>query len=320
VDSLNLKFHGYSSGHPIFACNHNGCNQVFVSREEQRAHQQVQHTAGHSRLEQASPYKCVECKQSLSSTADLLRHSKEQQHRPYGCECGIFFSRLDILNRHLDSFSIDIPPYPCKYCRRHRGQNGFRRWDHYKQHVRNYHHHDVEDQVSAAVSWKKQYVFPVCTHPDCPKFRAPEFQQLSRSTKEADKPFQTQSEYSKHMRDEHNECLYPCDVVGCERIGRKGYFREKDMIKHRREQHPDAAPYQSVERETKHRCTEPGCGAILDLSSLYHHYWIHECERQQLRDVYQLRSPRMRFNTLSLVSLPPTSEAALDAFGSSTSE
>jgi hypothetical protein len=32
---------------------------------------------------------------------------------------------------------------------------------------------------------------------------------------------------------------------------------------------------------------------------------------------YQLRSPRMRFKTLSPVSLPPTSEAALDAFGSS---
>jgi uncharacterized Zn-finger protein len=245
------------------------------------AHQKLPHTAGHSRLEPTSPYQCVECKQSLPTKADLLRHGKAQQHRPYGCECGIFFSRLDVLNRHLKSFGTDIPLYPCKYCRRHRGENGFRRLDHYKQHVRNYHHHDAEDQVSAsaespAASWKNQYVFPVCTHPDCPKFRAPEFQQLSRSAKEADKPFQTQSEYTKHMRDEHNECLYPCDVGGCERVGRKGYFREKDMIKHRREQHPDAAPYQSVERETKHRCTEPGCGAILDLSSISNHYWGHE--------------------------------------------
>jgi len=121
-----------------------------------------------------------------------------------------------------------------------------------------------------------KFVFPVCTHPDCPKFREPEFQQLSRSAKEAGKPFHSQSEYTKHMRDEHNECLYPCDVAGCERIGRKGYFREKDLIKHRREQHPDAAPYNLLKRELKYRCTEPGCGAVLEPSSIKWHHDMHD--------------------------------------------
>ena len=54
--------------------------------------------------------------------------------------CGSLFSRLDVLNRHLESFSSEDPKYPCTYCKLPRGPNGFRRLDHLKQHIRDYHH------------------------------------------------------------------------------------------------------------------------------------------------------------------------------------
>jgi len=84
------------------------------------------------------------------------------------------------------------------------------------------------------------------------------------------------------MREEHNECAFPCDVERCDRVGRRGYFREKDMIKHRREAHPDADSYQPTERQLKYRCTEPGCGALLDPSSAKNHQLSHVYKGKQL--------------------------------------
>jgi hypothetical protein len=167
-----------------------------------------------------------------------------------------------------------MPEWPCQYCRRHRGENGFRRLDHLRQHMRNYHHHESDGQPLAPEGSRGnlKYIFPVCSHADCPKYRGIDFQELPRSQKEADRPFASQSEYTKHMREEHEECAYPCDVEGCDRVGRRGYFREKDMLRHRSQQHPDALPYQVTKREMKHRCMEPGCNALLDLSSLQWHY------------------------------------------------
>jgi len=219
---------------------------------------------------------CVECGESFTSQADLLRHAKEKQHQPYSCGCGAFFSRLDVLYRHLKSLGTDAPKYTCKYCRRHRGANGFRRLDHLTQHIRNYHHLEMDDESTRVSAPRFELHFPVCTHPDCPQYRDEAFKTLPRSTQKTNRPFPTQSAYTKHMREEHNECAFPCDVQGCDRVGKRGYFREKDMIKHRRESHLDAPPYQPSERDSKYRCTEPGCGAVLDPSSTYWHRRAHE--------------------------------------------
>jgi uncharacterized short protein YbdD (DUF466 family) len=78
------------------------------------------------------------------------------------------------------------------------------------------------------------------------------------------------------MRDEHNECTFPCDVPGCTRIGRRGYFREKDLLNHRRQEHPDAPNYAVTKREVRLRCTESGCDALLDPSSMDYHLYVHE--------------------------------------------
>ncbi|KAJ8060032.1 hypothetical protein OCU04_011643 [Sclerotinia nivalis] len=86
------------------------------------------------------------------------------------------------------------------------------------------------------------------------------------------------------MREEHNESTFPCNIAGCSRVGRRGYFREKDLIKHRRQEHPEDESYIPVGKGTRYQCTEPGCNAILDQSSIHGHHFVHEwTNRQQER-------------------------------------
>jgi hypothetical protein len=266
--------HAKCSNHSAYGCEVTSCDRTFISRAERDAHERRPHISGHGRLSTSTPNDCIECDETLCSKADLLRHAKETQHQPYGCECGALFSRLDVLNRHLESFSTDDPKHPCKFCKLHRGPNGFRRLDHLMQHIRNYHHLELEDEAAMAES-RLKYVFPVCSHPDCPQYRDETFKRLPRKTQAENKPFSSQSAYTKHMREEHNECPFPCDISGCCRTGRRGYFREKDLLKHRRQAHPDAPKYAVAKRELRVRCTEPDCDALLDPSSMNYHLDYH---------------------------------------------
>ncbi|PMD45466.1 hypothetical protein L207DRAFT_508346 [Hyaloscypha variabilis F] len=274
------EWHAKEHNHGAFSCHMTGCIRTFISRWERDVHQAKPHISGHGRIPTSTPNDCVECSETLRTKADLLRHAKESQHQPYGCECGALFSRLDVLHRHLESFSNEDPKYPCKYCKLHRGPNGFRRMDHLKQHIRNYHHLETDDETIGAAA-RLKYVFPVCSHPECPQFRDETFKKLPRKAQAENKPFSSQSAYTKHMRDEHNECAFPCDVPGCTRIGRRGYFREKDLLKHRRQEHPDAPNYEVTQRELRLRCTESGCDALLDPSSMEYHLLRHECRAWQ---------------------------------------
>jgi hypothetical protein len=237
--------------------------------------------------------KCQECQEVFRSKGDLLQHAMERQHRPYGCECGALFSRLDVYYRHLESLDETDPKYPCIYCRRHRGAEGFRRKDHLTQHIRNYHHHEVDEPVTGLPSKPKsrlRYSFPVCPHLGCPHYRDEAFKQLPRSVQQETKPFSSMSVYTKHMREEHDECSFPCDVSGCNRVGWRGYFREKDLMRHRKEQHPDAPTYHASKRDLCHQCTVPGCGSSLDQSSISNHYlWIH--------DEFSFNTTNQGFNT-----------------------
>lgn len=272
-----LDLHAKLTGHLSWACSLIGCRKTFSTYRERDAHQQRPHVLGHSRLDTPTPYNCVECGHCSSSKADLLRHARQLQHQPYACECGSSFSRLDVLNRHLEKFDPAEPKHPCKYCKRHRGPNGFQRLDHLMQHIRNYHHHEVDNGHGDDMDKSRlKYKIPTCPHPGCPAYRDETFKQQSQQIQQTDKPFASQSAFTKHMRDEHNECSFPCDVAGCERVGRRGYFREKDLLKHRRTQHPDAPPYAVEKRATQWTCTRPDCSAVLDFSSLRHHFRAHE--------------------------------------------
>lgn len=276
--TLGLNWHRRVTGHDGIQCTFADCDELFSCVSERIAHEKRPHVADHGRLRTLGYHDCIECETSFRSKAELLRHGKEQQHQPFGCKCGGLYSRLDVLNRHLEAFDTSEPKYPCTYCRNRRGPDGFRRRDHLMQHLRNYHHHEITQNTAQETesSSRLRYYFPVCPHPQCPKYRDETFKSSPRAIQQQTKPFSTQSAYTKHMRDEHNECAFPCDVVGCDRVGRRGYFREKDLLKHRRDQHEDAPPYEVAKRELRIRCTELGCNAVLEPSSMAEHVLNHE--------------------------------------------
>lgn len=49
--------------------------------------------------------------------------------------------------------------------------------------------------------------------------------------------FQTRGELTRHLREVHDESPFPCQERGCPRIGGKGFFREKDLLRHVEDHH-----------------------------------------------------------------------------------
>jgi hypothetical protein len=48
-----------------------------------------------------------------------------------------------------------------------------------------------------------------------------------------------QKDLTKHLREVHDESLNPCDFPGCGRVGKKGFFRKRDLLKHQKDYHDD---------------------------------------------------------------------------------
>lgn len=241
---------------------------------------------GHLQVQPLVPNSCHECKECFRSIAELYRHARAKQHSPYACKCGETFSRLDVLRRHLDRFRPETPRYPCLRCKRHRGDEGFTRKEHLRQHLRGYHHIEMEVHPSSLHRSNCQ----TCPDPNCPQYRGPEFLRLRRGEQEKQKPFASQAEYTKHMRDVHDDSPFPCDVLDCLKVGGRGYFREKDLLKHRKDQHPEAPPHVVAERHVLHSCQEPNCrytgnNGFKDPWSLVFHYDRHGYDRH---DSHQL--------------------------------
>ncbi|KAJ0352159.1 hypothetical protein COL154_002462 [Colletotrichum chrysophilum] len=86
------------------------------------------------------------------------------------------------------------------------------------------------------------------------------------------KPFSTQAEYTKHMKEAHDFTPFPCNVAGCIKTGKKGYSREKDLINHRKKEHPDASPYVPEPRDLRISCRFPECGALMAPNSVSYHW------------------------------------------------
>jgi hypothetical protein len=49
--------------------------------------------------------------------------------------------------------------------------------------------------------------------------------------------FASRGEYTKHMRQEHDETPFPCSKAGCKRVNGKGFFRKRDLMKHLKREH-----------------------------------------------------------------------------------
>jgi hypothetical protein len=182
---------------------------------------------------------CQQCDSQFSTRALLECHAKESQHLPYRCRCGTTFSRLDVLHRHIQTFQPEVS-YPCPHCKKRRGPRAFVRLDHLTQHLRGYHNIESVDESEVAHSQqssrKRKTTFS-CPHETCshPSGMAslPDEPAMHRT-------FLTRGEFTKHLREVHDESLFPCVEMGCCRIGGRGFFRKKDLLNHVKEHHTDA--------------------------------------------------------------------------------
>ncbi|KAF0328140.1 amp-binding enzyme protein [Colletotrichum asianum] len=272
--SWSLGDHARHRGHYAYQCNTAGCEERFVTVAEREGHQRRPHLEGHRRLETSHPFSCAECKEVFNSKAKLQQHANEAQHSPFACVCGRKFARLDVLNRHLDSLGNEMPKYPCSFCKKHRGNNGFKRRDHLVQHIRGYHKFEAEEKLGDILPSRrgKYGIPPVCPYPGCEFHRGDFFKDLSAEEQRSTKPFSTQAEYTKHMKEAHDFTPFPCNVAGCIKTGKKGYSREKDLINHRKKEHSEAAPYVPKPRDVRIACRFPGCGALMAPNSVSYHW------------------------------------------------
>ncbi|KAM0815464.1 hypothetical protein AB5N19_01258 [Seiridium cardinale] len=136
-----------------------------------------------------------------------------------------------------------MPKFPCTFCKSHRGNLGFRRRDHLVQHLRGYHKFDLEEinQISPPLRDIRLRNSPVCAHVECEYHRDSSFRDLPLEQQLEDRPFTKQSDLSKHLKEVHDETPFPCNFPGCDKVGGKGYIRQKDLMKHQTAKHPEFA-------------------------------------------------------------------------------
>ena len=245
-----MERHAFDSGHHPFECRQTGCEEAFSKRNELNKHQRVAHVAD-------------------------LEHGYSESSRV--CKCGEVFSRPDVLDRHLNGYILEIRKHPCIYCKRHRGEQSFKRKDHLMQHLRGYHHIGNDEKANIHKCEVSQLF---CPHASCPQHRGPAYFKLSWWDRQAIAPFGVKSEYTEHMRKIHNESPFPCDITGCSRVEGKGYFREADLIKHRKKEHPESPTYDSSKRSSLLSCQEPNCPdfgkrKFENRLGLYRHYYSY---------------------------------------------
>jgi len=187
----------------------------------------------HRRILKSNPYDCHECGATFNSTADLLNHARRRGHKLYACECSESFFNFNIFNRHLKAFGTAHPQYPCNHCKDRTGLNGFYRFENLRNHIRSF--HGIEEDQN--ISKHSRLHFPICPYDSCPQHRDGSYKTLSRTSQYITRPFKSQSTYSKHMREKHNESSFSCDVPGCPRISPHGYSSERGFWEHRSREH-----------------------------------------------------------------------------------
>jgi general transcription factor IIIA len=103
---------------------------------------------------------------------------------------------------------------------RYRGDNGFKRKDHLRQHIRNYHHIDDDvistDQEQVTISFN-------CPREGCGRIDM--------------NGFESKKLLTVHLKKDHPS-PFQCSEIGCHRIGTNGWLRRTDMIKHMKKAHP----------------------------------------------------------------------------------
>ncbi|KAI1126555.1 hypothetical protein F5Y10DRAFT_244566 [Nemania abortiva] len=282
---LDLMLHCRKTGHTSFFCKHFYCTGRFFSQFDLANHEQLPHSPSHHPVWDDSAITCAECNETFNNPSQLRKHAREKKHSPYACSCEVKFARNDVLGRHIASYLKENAKYPCTFCRRHRGKQAFRRRDHLVQHLRGYHKMEPEeiDDISPSLYRGKSQQTLTCPHANCEAYRGDAFKSLPTKEQLKQRPFQKQSDYNKHMRDVHKESTFPCRIAGCDRVGAKGYMREKDLMKHITDKHPEAPQY-IPSKPILYPC--PQCGDRLSSTqSLSDHEGSLRCQELQRRNL-----------------------------------
>jgi hypothetical protein len=200
-------------------CAVESCEFRYVSAQDGRNHMQTMHWAADT---------CDQCLEVFRCIQSLEMHTYMTGHIGFICkqdDCEKGFSRWDTYTRHQRTHQKDARRFPCKYCKKYKGKNGFKRKDHLTQHVRNY-HHIGEDDISSR-HWRKW----------CPKLDCTESRPAGVPMWSDQSAFPSSKECINHIRTEHDESEFSCPQPGCDRVNGKGYFRKNDLRAHLRKVH-----------------------------------------------------------------------------------
>ena len=206
------------------------------------SHNQSYEVRDHKRKEHGDFLSCDQCGEHFFTAQALSSHARSQDHAAHSCEveeCDSTFIRYQDLVRHQGQHRADVQRFPCDYCRKHRGPQAFKRKDHLTQHLRNYHHFELEE---SSYSNFMASADAHCPHLDCAQHRTrqDDTRYYWNPGLDGKPPFSKRSDFTEHMKKVHDESLFPCKKAGCDRIGKKGYFRKRDLDKHCRAKHPES--------------------------------------------------------------------------------
>jgi hypothetical protein len=216
-----LKIHASTNDHATLKCRVEPCDLVYSSQDKDyRNHLKTSH---------AELYVCEQCDVIFDEQSGAEIHASRTGHGRIICDhqdCGKTFLRLDTYQRHQKVHQEDAQRFPCKYCKKYRGTNGFRRKDHLTQHLRGYHH--IGEGEAKKVGFPYRYS---CDKVDCPEYT------IGLSSRDPMHPFSSKSELMKHIKIVHNTSGFPCPETNCDRVEGKGYIRPGDLRNHLKKAH-----------------------------------------------------------------------------------
>ncbi|RYP77396.1 hypothetical protein DL771_001191 [Monosporascus sp. 5C6A] len=112
--------------------------------------------------------------------------------------------------------SSEAPQYPCEYCYRHQGANGFRRYDHLLQHLKGYHKIETVEGLSRKAAGSSP---AVATAPAIPVAGTVPVAMGGNAPMQVQVP------------------PFPCTIAGCARGGAYGFYRQVDLLEHQSMMH-----------------------------------------------------------------------------------
>lgn len=170
------------------------------------------------------------------------QHLALSTSRPFKCHCGLDSTKLYTLERHVRVASKHLTPdFPCTKCTAYQGINGFRRKDHLVQHMKFFHKYS-DEQLADLFPSRRPTLRPAvrpCHFETCDYYRDTRPKELNTG-EQGKRQFHKQSDYTMHMRKEHDWSPYPCPAEGCNKQRGEGYFSVSAFEKHYGEKHPEA--------------------------------------------------------------------------------